>query len=60
MTFRDIFLIFQIFVRSHLELLHAEGSEPQTLVLAKVQLNLAIPQIGRGDLFWIAQSTRTK
>jgi len=38
-----------------LDLRHAAGSELQTSVLARVQLNLAMPQIGRGDLFWLAQ-----
>ena len=37
-----------------LDLMHAEGSEPQILVLARAQLNLAMPQTGHGDLFWLA------
>ena len=34
-----------------LDLRQAAGSELRTLVLARVQLNLAMPQIGRRDLF---------
>ena len=43
-----------------LDLRQAAGSELQTLLLARVQHNLAMPQIGRGDLFWLVQSICSK